>query len=94
MFYQTSETPSDTPSDTDALRFLWWPGSIEDRPEDYKMLVHIFCAKSCPCCANKALNKTAQDNEIRKSPTVMFVSSASQIDILLQRYIYIHLGHA
>ncbi|XP_074632738.1 uncharacterized protein LOC141891656 [Acropora palmata] len=43
--------------------FLWWPGSIEDRPEDYKMLVHIFRAKSSPCCANKALNKTAQDNE-------------------------------
>ena len=81
-FYQTSETPSDT----DALRFLWWPGSIKDRPEDYKMLVHIFGAKSSPCCANKALNKTAQDNEIRKSPTVMFVSSASQIDVLLQRY--------
>ena len=50
------------------------------------MLVHIFGAKSSPCCANKALNKTAQDNEIRKSPTVMFVSSASQIDVLLQRY--------
>ena len=59
MFYQTSVTPSDT----DALRFLWWPGSIEDRPEDYKMLVHIFGAKSSPCCAIKALNKTAQDNE-------------------------------
>ena len=86
MFYQTSETRSDSPCDTDALRFLWWPGSIEDRPEDYKMLVHIFGAKSSPCCANKALNKTAQDNEIRKSPTIMFVSSASQIDILLQRY--------
>jgi len=26
------------------------------------------------------------DNEIRKLPTVMFVSSASQIDVLLQRY--------
>ena len=59
MFYQTSVTPSDT----DALRVLWWPGSIEDRPEDYKMLVHIFGAKSSPCCAVKALNKTAQDNE-------------------------------
>ncbi|XP_015760861.1 PREDICTED: uncharacterized protein LOC107340022 [Acropora digitifera] len=59
MFYQTSVTPSDT----GALRFLWWPGSIEDRPEDYKMLVHIFGAKSSPCCTNKALNKTAQDNE-------------------------------
>ena len=44
MFYQTSVTPSDT----DAMRFLWWPGSIEDRPEDNKMLVHIFGAKSSP----------------------------------------------
>ena len=52
-----------TPSDTDALRFLWWPGSIEDRSEDYKMLVRIFGAKSSPCCANNDLNKTAQDNE-------------------------------
>ena len=34
MFYQTNVTPSDT----DALRFLWWPGSIDDTPEDYKML--------------------------------------------------------
>ena len=31
MFYQTSMNPSDT----DALRFLWWPSSIEDRPEGW-----------------------------------------------------------
>lgn len=49
--------------DTDALKFLWWPDSIEDQPEDFKILVHIFGAKSSPCCANKALNMTAQDNE-------------------------------
>lgn len=30
MFYQTNVTPSDT----DALRFLWWPGSIDDPPGD------------------------------------------------------------
>ena len=52
-----------TPSDTDALRFLWWPDSIEDLPEDYEILVHIFGAKSSPCCAHKALNNTSQDNE-------------------------------
>lgn len=50
MFYHTSVMPSDT----DALRFLWWSASIENRPEDYKMLVHIFGAKSSPCFANKA----------------------------------------
>lgn len=31
-------------------------------------------------------NNKEDTNEIRKSPTVMFVSSASQIDVLLQRY--------
>ena len=55
MFYQTNVTPRDT----DSLRFLCWSGSIDDLPEDYKMLVHIFGAKSSPCCANKALNRTA-----------------------------------
>ena len=40
MFYKTNVTPSDT----DALRFLWWPSSIDNTPEDYKMLVHIFVA--------------------------------------------------
>lgn len=50
-------------SDTDALRFLWWPDRIGDLPEDYEMLAHIFGAESSPFCANKALNKTAQDNE-------------------------------
>ena len=59
MFYQTRVTPSNTGS----LRFLWWPESINEPPEEYKMLVHIFSAKSSPCCANKALSMTAQDNE-------------------------------
>ena len=35
------------------------------------MLVHIFEAKSSPCCANKALNLTAQDNEESYSPEVI-----------------------
>lgn len=59
MFYQTRVTPSDT----DSLRFLWWPKGIDVPPEKYKMLVHIFGAKSSPCCANKALSMTAQDKE-------------------------------
>jgi len=32
MFYQANVTPSDT----DSLRFLWWPGSVYELPEDYK----------------------------------------------------------
>ena len=29
------------------------------------MLVHVFGAKSSPCCANKALLQTADDNELK-----------------------------
>ena len=35
------------------------------------MLVHIFGAKSSPCCANKALSMTAQDNEENYPPEVI-----------------------
>lgn len=67
MFYQANVTPSDT----DSLRFLWWPGSVDELPEDYKMLVHIFGTKSSPCCAYKALNRTAQDNKDNYPPEVV-----------------------
>ncbi|XP_068676111.1 uncharacterized protein [Montipora foliosa] len=67
MFYQTYVTPRDT----DSMRFLWWPGSVDNPPEDYKMLVHIFGAKLSPCCANKVLNQTAQDDEETYSPEVI-----------------------
>ena len=81
MFYQTNVTPRDT----DSLRFLWWPGSIDDLPEDYKMLVHIFGAKSSPCCANKALNRTAQDNkETYPSEVVKTVHRNFYIDDVLK----------
>ena len=44
----------------DALRFLWWPnGEIDQEPGVYRMLVHIFGAKSLPTCANFALKQTA-----------------------------------
>ena len=67
VFYQTRVSPSDT----DSLRFLWWPKGIDEPPEEYKMLVHIFGAKSSPCCANKALSMTAQDNEENYPPEVI-----------------------
>ena len=59
MFHQVKVQPSDC----DALRFLWWDSEYEDLPVEYKMLVHIFEAKSPPCYANKALLQTADDNE-------------------------------
>ena len=49
--------------DCDALRFLWWSVDLNDEPADYQMLVHTFGATSPPCCSNKALRQTADDNE-------------------------------
>ena len=53
------------PEDTDALRFLWTDGDLQKPPEEYKMQVHIFGTKSSPCCANRALKETANDNEAK-----------------------------
>lgn len=61
MFHQVRMLPEDC----DALRFLWWDGDLHKPPEEYKMLVHIFGAKSSPCCSNKALKQTADDNEMK-----------------------------
>ena len=61
------------PKDTDALRFLWSDGDRQKPPEEYKMLVHIFGAKSSPCCANRASKETAHDNEMKYSKLVTTV---------------------
>ncbi|KAK0138796.1 hypothetical protein N1851_024658 [Merluccius polli] len=58
MFHQVKVTESDT----DFLRFLWWPqGKVDDAPVEYRMTVHLFGAVSSPSIANFALRKTAQD---------------------------------
>ena len=49
--------------DTDALRFLWWDGSLDEPPGDYKMTVHLFEKADSPCIAAWALQQTAADNE-------------------------------
>ena len=48
MFHEVKVTPSDC----NALRFLWWRNDINENPEDYQMLVHLFGATSSPsvCC--------------------------------------------
>ena len=61
------------PKDTDALRFLWSDGDRQKPPEEYKMLVHIFGAKSSPCCANRASKETANDNEVKYGKLVTTV---------------------
>lgn len=80
MFYQTRVTPSNT----DSLRFLWWPKGIDVPPEEYKMLVHIFGAKSSPCCANKALSMTAQDKENYPPEVIRTVRRNFYVDDVLK----------
>ncbi len=61
-----------SPSDCDALRFLWWPeGNLSEEPVDYEMRVHLFGGSSSPSCANFALKKTAKDNQTDFSPKVI-----------------------
>ena len=59
MFHQVKVMPEDQ----DSLRFLWWPKTTEEPPEEFVMTVHIFGATDSPCAANSALKKTAKDNE-------------------------------
>ena len=81
MFHQVKVLPKDA----DALRFLWWNDSLDQPPVDYQMLVHIFGATSSPCCANKALKQTAEDNKTRLSPeAVKTIQRNFYVDDLLK----------
>ena len=81
MFHQLKVLPKDA----DALRFLWWNDSLDQPPVDYQMLVHIFGATSSPCCANKALKQTAEDNKSRLSPeAVKTIQRNFYVDDLLK----------
>ena len=51
------------PSDCNYLQFLWWSvGNLEKKPEEYRMLVHLFSSTSSPSCTNNTLKKTADHN--------------------------------
>ena len=50
-------------ADTDALRFLWWSGDMNEPPSDHKMTVHLFGKTDSPCIAAWALQRTAADND-------------------------------
>ena len=40
---------------------LWWNGSSDEPPSDYKMIVHFFGKADSPCIAAWALQQTAPD---------------------------------
>ena len=59
------------PKDTEALRFLWFPGGdLSKEPEEYQMVVHLFGGIWSACCANFALKRTALDNTSKFDPMV------------------------
>ena len=49
--------------DTDAVRFMWWDGSSDEPPSDYKMTVHFFGKADSPCIAAWALHQSAADSK-------------------------------
>ena len=55
----------------DALRFLWRSGSVDKPPNEYQMLFHNFEAASSPCCSNRSVQQSADDNEERFIPEVI-----------------------
>ena len=61
MFHQVRVKPEQC----DLLRFLWWPGgNLAEKPQVYRMKVHLFGTVSSPSECNFALRKTADDNQI------------------------------
>ena len=73
MFHQV-RVPKE---DMDLLIFLWWPdGQLSSKLEEYRMVVHIFCATSSPSCANFALQQCARDNvDGSESEEILFAMS-------------------
>ena len=50
--------------DVNALRFLWFPqNDLNQEPEEFQMLVHLFGGRWSPSTLNFALQKTADDNK-------------------------------
>ena len=54
-----------SPSDRDVLRFLWWTnGNMDEKPDEFRMTVHLFGGVWSPSCANFALRCTAENNSL------------------------------
>ena len=53
-----------TPKHRNLLKFLWWKDdNYENPPEEYRMAVHLFGAKSSPSCASFCLKRTAEESQ-------------------------------
>ena len=62
MFYQVFVPDSQR----NLLSFLWWEnGNFNHPPQVYRMCVHVFGSTSSPSCCNYALQKTADEYELK-----------------------------
>ncbi|XP_045215794.2 uncharacterized protein LOC123566038 [Mercenaria mercenaria] len=78
MFYQFKVKPEDR----DFLRFLWVDGeNLNTSLVDYRMIVHLFGAKSSPGCANFGLKRVATDYQSMYGQDVLqFVHQTFYVD--------------
>ena len=72
--------------DVNALRFLWFPqNDLNQEPEEFQMLVHLFGGRWSPSVSIFALRKTADDNkDWFDAETVKTVHRNFYIDDLLK----------
>ena len=75
-----------TLKDVNALRFLWFPqNDLNQEPEEFQMLVHLFGGRWSQSVSNFALRKTADDNkDLFNAETVKAVHKNFYVDDLLK----------
>ena len=81
MYYQV-RIPD---KDSNFLRFLWYRNhDLSTEPIEYRLLVHVFGAKSSPSCANFALKYTAQSCPEGLSEVKSAILDSFYVDDLLK----------
>ena len=81
MFYQV-RVPKE---DSNFLRFLWYPeNDLSQPPVPFRLLVHVFGAKSSPSCANYALQYIANSSSNMNEDIKSAILKSFYVDDLLK----------